>query len=63
MVNNYLEENNCGNIVLQIHDELLIELIDNNIDFHSMKIKNIMEEIINNDIKLKVNIKKSTCWE
>jgi DNA polymerase-1 len=61
-VHNYLKEHNCGNIVLQIHDELLIELEAHSADFHSMIIKKKMETIINDQIKLQVNVSFGKTW-
>ncbi len=62
-VNNYLQQSGSGKIVLQIHDELLIELSQYNQNTHIHEIKNRMELIIGLEIKLKVNIKNSQSWE
>ena len=63
-VYNYLEKiHNESNIVLQIHDELLIELNELDIDLHCMEIQNKMEAVIDNQMKLKVNIKKDSSWK
>ena len=62
-VHQYLQKEYCGNIVLQIHDELLIEISKKDADHHSMNIQKIMENIIDKQIKLKVNISFSQNWQ
>lgn len=63
IIHNYLQENQSGNIVLQIHDELLIELNQKEIDYHCINIQNKMESVIDSHMKLKVNMKKGKYWK
>ena len=49
-------------IVLQIHDELLIEVKDEYIEKVVEIVKNTMENIVNFKIKLPVEIKSGKNW-
>jgi len=62
-VYDYLQKNHCGHIVLQIHDELLIELAEASAHNHAINIKNKMETIINDRIKLQVDMHYGKNWE
>jgi DNA polymerase-1 len=58
---NYLKNNNLLNevkLVLSIHDELVFEIKENILLQVKFKIKNIMENVINLSVPLKVNIKE-----
>lgn len=60
----YIEKNNLPcRIVLQIHDELLIEMPEKNSDRYSSDIQEVMEKEIHLSVDLKVNIEKSTYWK
>ncbi len=60
----YIEKNNLPcKIVLQIHDELLIEMPKDNSDRYSSAIQTVMENEINLSVDLKVNITKNTYWQ
>jgi DNA polymerase-1 len=61
-VDNYFQKKNCGKIVLQIHDELLIELKEDNSEYYINQIKEIMELVIGDTIALEVNVKKGKHW-
>jgi DNA polymerase-1 len=61
-VHDYLQKEQCGNIVLQIHDELLIELKEATVHDYAIIIKNKMESIIDDQIKLQVNMQYGLKW-
>lgn len=62
-IHDYLQKEQCGSIVLQIHDELLIELQEKSAHHHAINIKNKMEAIINDRIKLQVDMHNGKNWE
>ncbi len=55
-------ENNCS-LLLQIHDELLFEVLPQKIKEKGREIKKIMENIIDIKPKLKVNLKAGDNWK
>lgn len=62
-VQKYLENENLKTkMILQIHDELLFEAPDEEVEFVVPKIKQIMEHVANFDVKLQVDVKISDSW-
>lgn len=55
---NLLDKNNSVRLLLQIHDELVFEIKEEEAEVVSLKIKNIMENIIDLKISLDIQIKK-----
>lgn len=55
---NLLDKNNIVRMLLQIHDELIFEIKEEEAENVSLKIKNIMENIISLKVPLEVNVKK-----
>ncbi len=55
-------ENFDAKMILQIHDELLIECKDNQIDKIKLIVKEIMEQCVNFEVPLKVNIGIGKNW-
>ncbi len=58
-VHKFIIENNLKDkvkIILQIHDELILEVYDDIIDLITVKVKDIMENICKLEIPLKVNV-------
>ena len=53
-----LYEDYADEMLLQVHDELLFELPENEIQDHAQKIKEVME----NNVKLKVKLKVNVSW-
>ena len=49
-------------IILQVHDELLIEVLDEQIDKVKIIVKNIMENVVKFDIPLLVDVKVGKNW-
>ncbi len=60
-IDRYLQ-NGKGNLLLQIHDELLFEAADSNIVSLSKEIQKIMEEAMKLKIPLKVNLSIGKNW-
>ena len=53
-----LFEDYSDKMLLQVHDELIFELPEDEIKDHAEKIKEIME----NNVKLNVKLKVNVCW-
>lgn len=49
-------------IILQVHDELLIEVLDNQVDEVKGLVKNVMENVVKFDIPLLVDVKVGKNW-
>jgi DNA polymerase-1 len=62
-VHEYLNKNKNGKIVLQIHDEILIEFDEKNKKTIEKEIKNIMENIVDFKIPLLVNTNTGKYWK
>lgn len=60
-VNNVIKDYDA-NILLQIHDELLIEVKDEDLDNVKALVKNEMENIVNFGVKLPVDIRTGKNW-
>lgn len=52
-----------GKMLIQVHDELLFELPEVNIDANMKKIKSIMENCIQLKVSLKINIDSGKNWQ
>ncbi|PJE51165.1 MAG: DNA polymerase I [Candidatus Yanofskybacteria bacterium CG10_big_fil_rev_8_21_14_0_10_36_16] len=64
-VYNYLNKNNLKQdalMLLQVHDELVIEIKDSLIDELSPKIKNVMESVHKFDVPLIVDVEFGSSW-
>ncbi len=59
----YLKEHNKGYIVLQLHDEILVEMPEKDHLSVSNTIKKIMESVVHWNIILQVNIKIGNAWK
>lgn len=57
-----LFEDYSDSLLLQVHDELLFELPEDEIEEHAERIKNVMENNVNLDVKLKVNVSWGNNW-
>jgi DNA polymerase-1 len=62
-VHEYLNKNNNGKIILQIHDEILIEFKEINKHKIEKDIKNIMENIVDFKIPILVNTNIDKYWK
>ncbi|MBU6339135.1 MAG: DNA polymerase I [Rickettsiales bacterium] len=58
-----IKENLQSKIILQIHDELIIEAPENEVEIATKIIKREMENAVILDTPLKVDIKAQKCWE
>lgn len=59
----YLEENNIdAKLILQVHDELIIETNETIVEELKLKIKEIMENVTKLLVELKVDIKSGNNW-
>jgi DNA polymerase-1 len=61
-VYHYLEQKKIGKIVLQLHDEILVEMPAGEEDKMKQDIIQIMESVVNWSISLKVNTKTNIHW-
>lgn len=61
-VYDYLKKTGNGKIVLQLHDEILVEIPETNTEKITEEIKKIMESIVDWSITLKVNKKIQKQW-
>ncbi len=60
---NALKENNVdSNIILQVHDELVLELKEKDLEKVKELVKNTMENCVKLSVKLKVDIKTGQNW-
>ena len=57
-----LHEEYPKEMLLQVHDELIFELPEKNIEDHGKQIKKIMENSVQLNVKLKVNISWGNHW-
>lgn len=57
-----LYEDYADSMLLQVHDELIFELPENDIEEHSKKIIEVMENNVKLDVKLKVNASYGNNW-
>ncbi|MDX1916386.1 MAG: DNA polymerase I [Rickettsiaceae bacterium] len=58
-----LANSNCDcKMILQIHDELIFECLDKDVDIIAPKIKTIMENIVTFTPQLKINLEILQCW-
>jgi DNA polymerase-1 len=55
-------EDYSDSLLLQVHDELIFELPEKNIEEHAATIKEIMENNVKLDVKLKVNVSWGDNW-
>jgi DNA polymerase-1 len=58
----YLQQEKIGKIVLQLHDEILVEIPEDKQEKAKKDIIQIMESVVNWSISLKVNTKINTYW-
>jgi len=59
----YIKENSIdGNMLLQIHDELIFEIRDDIVDDISLKFRNIMENIMELRVPLKCSVSIGDSW-
>ncbi len=58
----YLEQEKIGKIVLQLHDEILVEIPEEKQEKVKKDIIQIMESVVNWSISLKVNTKTNNHW-
>jgi len=49
-------------LLLQVHDELIFEVKEDKIDYYALKIKKIMEEIINIRVPIVVDVSSGKSW-
>lgn len=61
--NAIIDNNLNANIILQIHDELLIEVSENNVKEVASLTKKILEDIVSWDFDLSVNINIGNNWQ
>jgi DNA polymerase-1 len=57
-----VEEKMKSKIILQIHDELIIESPDNEVEKAAIIIKEIMEKAFTLDVPLKVDLEIGESW-
>ncbi len=50
-------------MLLQVHDELLLEAPDNEVETASMLLKDVMENIVSLEIPLTVDVNINQCWD
>ena len=65
MINVYkkLEENNLkSKLILQVHDELIVETIDSEIDIVKKIVKDEMENAVSLDVNLDVDLNIGDSW-
>jgi len=55
--------NISGKIIMQVHDELVFEVPDSEIDIFKKEIPNLMEKVADFDIPLIVEIGSGDNWE
>ncbi len=55
--------NISGKIIMQVHDELVFEVPDSEVDVFKKEIPNLMEKVANFDIPLIVEIGSGDNWE
>lgn len=58
----FLQENNVGFLLLQIHDEVLLELAENVTNDVLIQIKQLMTSVVELRVPLDVTIKKGLSW-
>ncbi len=51
-----------GNLILQVHDELVVEAEENNLDFWAGFLKNTMEKVISLNVPIEANITFGPNW-
>ena len=62
-VHKKLEENNLkSKLILQVHDELIVEAIDDEIDIVKKIVKEEMENAVNMDVHLDVDLNVGSSW-
>ncbi|UWD48095.1 DNA polymerase I [Clostridioides difficile] len=62
-VHKKLEENNLkSKLILQVHDELIVEAIDDEIDIVKRIVKDEMENAVNMDVHLDVDLNVGSSW-
>ncbi len=62
-IENAIKQNNLGSrLILQVHDELILEVPDNEINIISPIVKDSMENVIELNVPLKVNIEIAKNW-
>ena len=49
-------------IILQVHDELLIEVVDSQVNYFKELVKNTMENVVKFDVPLLVDVKTGKNW-
>tara|TARA_B100000700_G_scaffold71271_1_gene79295 strand:+ start:63541 stop:66159 length:2619 start_codon:yes stop_codon:yes gene_type:complete len=54
--------NNDINMLMQVHDELVFEIKDDKVQEYSIKIKNVMESVIKNEVPLLVEYNIADNW-
>ncbi len=57
------KENLHSRLILQIHDEIILECPDEEVDFVGREVKRILENVISLRVPLKVNLNKGKNWE
>ncbi len=66
-VNRYMQNEKINraelNLLLQVHDELVFEGLPNQLEIHSVAIKNIMENVVRLKVPLKVNSAIGQNWD
>lgn len=66
-VNRYMQNEKINrtelNLLLQVHDELVFEGLPNQLEIHSVAIKNIMENVVRLKVPLKVNSAIGKNWD
>ncbi len=60
-IDNLLEDYNAK-MIMQIHDELIFEVSEKNVEDFSNKVKNIMENVVNLSVPLEVSIGIAENW-
>ena len=49
-------------MLLQVHDELIFEVPDNEVDQMKKLVKSVMESVVSLDIPLRVSVESGSCW-